>query len=143
MNKSTLLLILTFITISAQSQNWITDFEKAKSKSLETGNNIVMVFSGSDWCAPCIKLDNQIWETTEFKEYAKENFILLRVDFPKRKKNALPKLQEEHNKKLAETYNKQGMFPMVIVLDGKGNVKGKTGYKNISPKEYIKLLESF
>jgi hypothetical protein len=44
------------------------------------------VFSGSDWCAPCIKLDKSIWQSTEFKEYAASNLILERADFPKKNK---------------------------------------------------------
>jgi hypothetical protein len=53
------------------------------------------VFSGSDWCAPCIKLDKSIWQSTEFKEYAASNLILERADFPKKNKTIRSDLQNE------------------------------------------------
>jgi thioredoxin-related protein len=67
------------------SQDWKTNFELVKKKLL--AKQIVLVFSGSDWCAPCIKLDKSIWQSTEFKEYAASNLILERADFPKKKTN--------------------------------------------------------
>ena len=102
--------------------------------------NILLVFSGSDWCAPCIKLKKEILTSEEFIVFAKEHYIILNADFPKRKVNALPKEQQEHNKALAERYNKQGHFPLVVVLDAEGTVVCKTGYQKMSPSEYIAYL---
>jgi hypothetical protein len=67
---------------------------------------------------------------------------MLRADFPKKKANALSKDQQAHNDKLAETYNKDGLFPYVVILDKNGKIKGSTGYKNNTPAEYIALLHS-
>lgn len=137
-----LLFLLATIT-SVNAQDWITDFEKAKSIATEDSKTIVLVFQGSDWCGPCIKLDKEIWHTDEFKSYAKEHFVMLKADFPKRKKNALSEEQQAHNNNLAENYNKNGYFPYVVVLDSEGNILGSTGYKKSTPSAYIKLLESF
>ncbi len=136
-----LLFFGTHTIVNAQS--WLTDFEKAKSSAKVTSKKIVLVFQGSDWCAPCIKLDKEIWDTEVFKAYSKDHFVMLKADFPKRSKNALTKEQQEHNDKLAEAYNKNGYFPYVVVLDENGKVLGSTGYKKSSPSEYIKILESF
>lgn len=135
------LLFLTSFTVSAQ--NWLTDIEAAKTLANEQNQKILLVFSGSDWCAPCIKLDREIWRSKEFKEFSKSNFILLRADFPRRKNNALSLEQQEHNKKLAARYNKNGHFPLVVILDANGNVLGETGYRKMKPKQYIELLKSF
>jgi thioredoxin-related protein len=136
--------MLFFVTTTIVSaQNWLTNFEEAKSSVKDTSKKIVLVFQGSDWCAPCIKLDKEIWHTEVFKSYSEAHFVLLKADFPKRKKNALPKEQQEHNNKLAETYNKNGYFPYVVVLDENGEILGSTGYKKMTPSEYIKILESF
>jgi thioredoxin-related protein len=138
------LFVLSFlISITGFSQNWITDIKEAKSMASDDDKKIVLVFQGSDWCAPCIKLDKEIWHTDVFKTYAQEHFVMLKADFPKRKKNALTIEQQDHNNKLAETYNKNGYFPFVVVLDENGNVLGSTGYKKMKPSEYIKILESF
>jgi thioredoxin-related protein len=138
---TTILLLLSFLMVNAQE--WQTDFEKAKEIAAEKNQKIILVFSGSDWCAPCIKLDRQIWQSDEFKTYAKDNFVLLKADFPRKKNNKLSKEQQEKNNKLAEVYNTNGYFPFVIVLDKNGTVLGTTGYKKVTPKEYINILTSF
>ena len=113
-----------------------------KAKATNEHKNILLVFSGTDWCAPCIKLDKFIWQSEEFKAFSNDHFVLLKADFPKSKKNQLPAEQQEHNNMLAEKYNKNGYFPHVVILNNQGTVVGTTGYKNITPKEYINLLVS-
>ena len=141
--KNILLIILLFISTLTFAQDWQTDIDKAEEIAAKNNRPIILVFQGSDWCAPCIKLEKEIWNSEEFKIYAKDNFVLLKADFPRRKKNKLSKEQQEKNNQLAEKYNKQGHFPYVVVLDSAGNVKGKTGYKKVTPQEYITILTSF
>ena len=140
-------LILSFLLISSflfiNGQDWETDFESAKKKAIEEDRNIVLVFSGSDWCAPCIKLETEIWSTKEFRNYARENFVMLKADFPRKKKNKLTDEQQKQNNQLAEKYNTQGYFPLVVVMDKNDKVLGTTGYEKMETFEYIKLLSSF
>ena len=124
-------------------QEWHTDLEVAKALAQEQNKEILLVFQGSDWCAPCIKLDREIWTSREFKSYSKDHYVLVKADFPRRKKNQLESEQQEKNNLLAEKFNPKGYFPLVIVMDKEGHVLGKTGYKKISPEDYIKLLNSF
>ena len=143
MIKTLAFVILMIVTTSLSAQKWETNFEVAKARAEKEGVNIVLVFSGSDWCIPCMKLEKNIWESQEFIECSKTHFVLLRADFPKKKANVLPKEQQEQNDRMAESYNRQGLFPLVLVLDKKGKTLGTTSYKNVSPKEYIALLYSF
>lgn len=144
MRKETILLLIVLINLSTVSaQDWQTDFSKAKEIATTESKPIVLVFQGSDWCAPCIKLDREIWSTETFKNYAQKNFVMLQADFPRRKKNALPEHQTIANAKLAEIYNKNGIFPFVVVLNNKGKVLGETSYKKTSPPTYIEELNSF
>ncbi|PRZ23404.1 thioredoxin family protein [Flavobacterium granuli] len=140
-NKITFLLL--FITAMGYSQVWNTNFNLAKEDSLSKNIPILLVFSGSDWCAPCIKLDTNIWQSAEFKAYAAEKLILVRADFPKKKQNQLQDQIKKQNQDLAEIYNKEGIFPLVLLLDNTGKILGATSYKNVPPKEYISLLNSF
>ena len=142
MTKIFAFVMLMMITTSLFAQKWETNFEIAKTKAGKEGVNIVLVFSGSDWCIPCMKLEKNIWESQDFIEYSKTHFVLLRADFPKKKAGALPKEQQEQNDRMAEIYNKQGLFPLVLILDKNGKTLGSTGYKNVSAKEYIALLNS-
>lgn len=141
--KSALLLAIFLFTISSSSYEWETDLVKAKEKAEQLDRKIVLVFQGSDWCGPCIKLSREVWDTDEFAEYASSNYIMLQADFPKRKKNALTKEHQEKNNQLAEKYNPNGYFPFVVILDKEGNVLGETGYEKKKPLEFIALLESF
>lgn len=133
-----LLLLSTF----SYAQHWETNFEESKKSAAAENKNIILVFSGSDWCAPCIKLDKTIWSSEAFQTEAKTNWVLVKADFPKKKTAALSETLKSQNASLAEQYNKEGYFPLVVVLDKNGKVLGKTGYKNVNPEEYIKLLHT-
>ena len=124
-------------------QSWKANFEEAKAMAVQEDKNILLVFSGSDWCAPCIKLDKVVWQSEEFKKEAEKNWIIYKADFPKKRTNQLTPELTEANKKLAEKYNKNGSFPLVVLLDKSGKVIGMTGFKNVSAIEYIKLLHFF
>ncbi len=135
--------MLLFLVTIGYSQEWKSDFEAAKKEASAQNRNILLVFSGSDWCGPCIKLDRDIWQSAAFKEYAKNNLVMERADFPKKKQNQLPVELKKNNQDLAEKFNKDGLFPLVVLLDKNGKVLGRTGYKNVSPQEYITLIKSF
>ncbi|EIJ37799.1 thioredoxin family protein [Muricauda sp. 334s03] len=141
-NLSVALLFIATITL-VNAQEWQTNFAKAKEKAAKESKPIILVFQGSDWCAPCIKLDREIWSTEVFKTYAAKHYVMLRADFPRKKKNALSESQTKANATLAEKYNKQGYFPFVVVLDSNGNVLGENSYKKTTPENYIKELNTF
>jgi thioredoxin-related protein len=138
------LLFLLFIIISCTSlaQEWETSFEAAKAKATKNQSNIVLVFQGSDWCAPCMKLDKEIWSSSEFQNLAKNHFVMLLADFPRKRANKLSEEQTTQNAKLAEIYNNQGYFPLVVVLDKTGKELGKLGYEKLSPRAYFEKLTS-
>ena len=140
--------ILTLLFLIGQlsigySQNWELDFNNALKTAQDSNKTIVLVFSGSDWCAPCMKLEKEIWESDTFQNYAEDHFVMVRVDFPRKKANKPPKEQEAKNAILAEKYNPNGYFPSVVIIDKNKNVLGNTGYKKLTPEEYIKHLNSF
>ncbi len=137
------ILLFVFIYTNNNAQQWYTNFEDAKEIATKNNKNIVLVFQGSDWCAPCIKLDKEIWSTEEFQKLASDKFVMLQADFPRRKANKLPENLRQQNNLLAEKYNNHGYFPLVVVLDYKGEVLGKMGYEKISPIEYFKKLTAF
>ncbi|MFI1743773.1 thioredoxin family protein [Thalassobellus sediminis] len=136
-------LFLFLLSLSTFAQDWTTNFEAAKQQASTKNQNIVLVFQGSDWCAPCIKLDKEIWSSQEFQKLAKDHFVMLQADFPRRKANKLSEALTAQNSKLAEAYNNQGYFPLVVVLNDKGEVLGKTGYEKITPSAYFKKLTAF
>ena len=120
----------------------MTNFDEAKQQATKENKNILLVFSGSDWCAPCIKLDNVVWKSDAFKAEAEKFWVIYKADFPKKKANQLSVEQTEINNNLAEKYNRNGSFPLVILLDKTSKVIGMTGFKNISATDYIELIHS-
>ncbi|MFK5981884.1 MAG: thioredoxin family protein [Flavobacteriaceae bacterium] len=140
MKKIIFISLLLFSSLNLIAQNWLTDFSEAKQIATSENKTIILVFQGSDWCAPCIKLDREIWSSEEFKTYAEEHYVMLRADFPRRKKNSLSKEQQSKNNVLAEKYNKNGYFPLVVILDNKGNRKGELGYEKSTPSDFINKI---
>lgn len=143
MKLSLILGLFLLSTIQLSAQEWFTNFDVAQQEAKTKELPIVLVFQGSDWCAPCIKLDKEIWSTEEFKKYAKDHYVMLKADFPRKKANRLSKEDQDQNNKLAEKYNPTGYFPHVVMLNSEGKVLGRSGYEKKSPKEYIALINSF
>ena len=137
------LIIFTFSGI-LQAQQWQDSFDDALTKAADEDKPIVLVFSGSDWCAPCIRLKRHIFDAVEFRTYAVEHYVMYDADFPRKKKNQLPQEKLNVNKSLAEKYNPKGYFPLVVVMDKNQNVLGTTGFvARTSPEKYIKTLNKF
>ncbi len=115
--------IVAFLfSLFAFSQDWKASYTEALTCSGDENKPIILVFAGSDWCAPCIKLEKNIWQSETFQTYAAANYILYKADFPRRKANALSAKLAEQNAKLADRFNAKGYFPLVVVLDPQEHV---------------------
>ncbi len=141
MKKLTYLLILSiFLPIGLFAQNWEMNIDTALSKAMKEDKHVVLVFSGLDWCVPCVKMDRNMWQSEIFKKYANSNFVLLKADFPKNRRGSQETAQIEHNEQLKIKYNPKGLFPLIVLLDKNGEAIGHTLYKNIPAQEYIDML---
>ncbi|RUT78200.1 thioredoxin family protein [Ancylomarina longa] len=137
-----LFLILTISMIGFTNINAQNNLPDALKKAKLENKQVLINFSGSDWCRSCILLRKTILSTNEFKDFAANNLVILNADFPRLKKNKLPKEQVEINEKLAAKYNPKGQFPTVILMDSDGKVLGRTGYKKLNPSEYVRHIQS-
>lgn len=132
-----LLIILFFLTFS--TTEWTTDFSKAKTEATEKSKYILLNFSGSDWCGPCMKLKKEVLDSEEFLKFAEDKLVLVRADFPRNKKNKLSPEQTKQNEALAEKYNNEGKFPLTVLINADGKVvKTWDGY---SPSMSITTIE--
>lgn len=104
------------------STEWLTDFEAAKETAARENKYMLLNFSGSDWCAPCIKMKAEVFETQPFLSLAERQLVLIRADFPRSKKHQLSKDQIKCNEALAARYNPSGKFPLTLLLDAKGKI---------------------
>jgi thioredoxin-related protein len=132
-------LIIVYIAVLLTSGvTWLGDFNVAKIDAIKEHKRILINFSGSDWCGPCIRLRKEILETGTFDDYAKDHLVLVRADFPRQKKNQLSKDQIKLNESLADKYNAEGKFPYTLLVDENGKVlKTWDGFPNESPEQFV------
>lgn len=123
-------------------QSWLTDYLKATELAKKQDKYILIRFSGSDWCSNCIKLERKLFSDSTFLSFANENIVLLTADFPRRRKNRLPKDLTKQNEKLADKYNTEGAFPKTVVIDHEGNLKGVMQYPLTSVDDYIANIKT-
>jgi thioredoxin-related protein len=121
-------------------EGWLTNIEKAKEQAKGEKRMILVEFTGSDWCPPCKALKKNVFNTDKFKAYAKENLVLVELDFP-RNKSKLTKEQIAYNKAQAKKFGIRG-YPTVFLLDASGKeIMKKVGFGRTSVEGYIKMLE--
>ena len=138
--KMLALLSLALVTSTAAfaAAGWDDDYEKALAQAKAEKKMVVLDFTGSDWCGWCIKLDKEVFSKKEFKDYAKDNLVLVEVDFPQTKR--LPKKTVEQNEKLQKEHGIRG-YPTIIVLDSEGKKVGQLGYMEGGPQPFIAKLD--
>lgn len=136
------LLLMAALFLFTSSVEWSGNFSDAKQQAAASHKMILVNFSGSDWCGPCIRLRKEILESETFENYAKQNLVLVRADFPRNKKNELPANQVKRNNLLAEQYNPDGIFPYTLLLDENGKVvKSWDGYPNETPDAFVQQIK--
>jgi thioredoxin-related protein len=130
-------LVLATSTAAFAAAGWDDDYEKALAKAKAEKKMVLLDFTGSDWCGWCMKLDKEVFSKKEFKDYAKENLVLVEVDFPQGKR--LTKKVKEQNDKLQAQFSVRG-YPTIIVLNPEGEKVGQLGYMQGGPEPFIAKL---
>jgi thiamine biosynthesis lipoprotein len=113
--------------------------DKAFELAQASGKKVMLVFSGSDWCIPCIRFNKQILSDSSFLSFAGENLVLLEADFPQRKKIAAP-LRSQYDS-LAAAFNPQGAFPQVVLLSPGKKLLAHVPYREETPAGFISTLK--
>jgi protein disulfide-isomerase len=137
----TLMMSLTAVSFTMGAESlWMHDFEAAKAKAAKEGKPIFINFTGTDWCGWCIKLEKEVFSKKAFQDYAKENLVLVEVDFPKKKEQSAE--LKEQNKKLDNEYGVEG-YPTLYLLDATGKkLTEDIGYREGGPEAYVEHLKS-
>ena len=135
---ATLAWTLTVSTFAA-GDLWVSDFEKAKQTAAAEGKDLLIDFTGSDWCGWCIKLRKEVFDLDAFKTAAPKNFVLVEIDFPQNK-TKLTKETQEQNAKLQTQFGIQG-FPSIVLADAQGRPYAQTGYQAGGPEKYLPHLD--
>lgn len=121
---------------------WQTDYLQSVAQAKREHKIIMLYFSGSDWCKPCIIWKKEVFDTDTFQQFANEKLVPVKLDFPRLKKNRLPDVQVEQNESIAKLYNNEGVFPMVVFIDASGTVLEKSAYRAGGPDEFVDYMET-
>lgn len=123
---------------------WLTSSDQAFEQAQNLDRPVLIVFSGSDWCAACIRFKRDVLSKPAFTNFATQELILLNVDFPRRKKNRLPKPLVQKNEALAAQYNQEGLFPRAVLVDAQGKVllDFKEGF-SFGSEQFVSYLKKY
>lgn len=131
-------LVLSVSSVSA-ADGWVEDFAKAKETAAKESRDLLIDFTGSDWCGYCIQLHDEVFSKDAFKLEAPKHFVLVEIDFPQEKKQS--EAIKAQNAKLQKEYNIEG-YPTIILADAKGRPYAVAGYEEGGPAKYVENLNS-
>lgn len=143
----TLLLVIGSYAVEAQELVWNNNLNKAMEISKKTKKPLMLFFTGSDWCGWCIRLQTEVFKKPEFAVWAKENVVLVELDFPRR--TALSAELTAQNNELQQFFAVQGYptvwFVNATKVDGKTNFDklGSTGYLAGGPNNWMTVANEF
>jgi thioredoxin-related protein len=122
-----LALVLTVApSLRAAELTWQTDFAKASQQAAQEHKYILLDFTGSDWCPWCIKMDKEVFNQSQFSDFALKSLVLVKLDFPR--KTAQSPAEKSQNEDLAKKFQIEG-FPTYVLLDPSGKeVRRQVGY---------------
>ena len=149
MKKIIIALVLFVGSFAAEAQElvWETNVVKAMEVSKKTKKPMLLFFTGSDWCGWCIRLQKEVLKTPEFAAWAKENVVLVELDYPRRAPQT-PEIKKQ-NDELQQVFAIQGFptihFANVTTVDGKVNFQGlgSTGYVAGGPSAWLAVANGF
>ncbi|MFT5753700.1 MAG: thioredoxin-related protein [Flavobacterium sp.] len=150
MKKILFILFISFSAITVKAQEdmtWHTDMAKASELSMKEKKPLMLFFTGSDWCGWCIRLQKEVFKKEEFIKWAKQNVILVELDFPK--KTAQEEAIKQQNYQMQQIFQVKG-YPTVWLVnpektaEGKINLSalGSTGYVAGGPEKWLEGVNS-
>lgn len=121
-----------------QEAEWHVWSREALDQAQEADKPILALFTGSDWCAPCIQQESRVFDTEEFQQWAPENVVLLKLDYPRQKEQS--EEMEEHHQNLLEHFQVRG-FPTMVVLTPGGQETERFNYTGSDAEGWIERVE--
>lgn len=123
----------------AAEVKWYADFDEAQKVAVAEGKDLLVDFTGSDWCGWCIKLEEEVFGHAEWQEGVAANYVLVALDFPRSAEAKAKVPNPERNEELQQTYGVTG-FPTIMLMTGEGELYGRTGYQAGGPAAYLEHM---
>lgn len=118
---------------------WTDDFDAAKKQAAIEGKDLLVAFSGSDWCGWCVRLEKEVFSQKSFGDKIRHRAIPVYIDLPQ-DKNRITPAARKRNPELVEQYGIE-YFPTVILIDSDGDFIARTGYVEGGPEKYVEHLK--
>ncbi|MCL5029408.1 MAG: thioredoxin family protein [Bacteroidetes bacterium] len=135
-----LLYFLVFNKSKEDSLKWYDNLEQAEAVAQKEGKPILINFTGSDWCVWCKRLRSEVFSQDDFVNYAKDNLVLVKIDFPEKIQQS--EAVKFYNNQLAQRFGVQG-FPTIVLLSSSGSLLGVTGYQEGGAEAYVEHIKSY
>lgn len=118
---------------------WTVNMDFAKKIAKEKDLNLLILFTGSDWCHWCKKLNEEVFSQDEFQQEVVKQFVPVKLDFP-----SAVKFPEEIRKSYEAEMKKYGVrgYPTVVLTDCEGNAFAVCGYQPGGAEGYLTLLNN-
>ena len=140
---SAALLVCAFpVWVRAEApKGWTDNYAQAVETARAEKKDLLLDFTGSDWCGFCKLLDKEVFSTPQFAAWAKKNVILVQVDFPHQ--TPLTDEVKKQNSGLAAKYPVNG-YPTIVIIKPNGKeIAKEVGYNPGSGSAaFIKGLEA-
>ncbi len=121
-----LILAASTVLAFAGTDGWQVDYNKALTQARAQNKQVLLDFTGSDWCGWCIRLKKEAFDQPAFTNFAKGKLILVEVDFPRAKPQS--DVVKKQNASLQKDYHVEG-FPTLVLLDSNGKqLRKHVGY---------------
>lgn len=134
-------LLATSSTALADDVTWYADYDQAVAAAKETGKNLFIDFTGSDWCGWCVRLEEEVFSKEEFLSSVQKDYILVALDFPRSPDVQAKVPNPERNSALQAKYGVRG-FPTILLMTPEGHAYGQMGYEKGGPENYLEILAS-
>jgi thioredoxin-related protein len=120
-------------------EGFLADWDVAAKAAKESGKDLLVDFTGSDWCGWCIKLDEEVFAHDAWKTAIAADYVLCALDFPNGDEAKAKVPNPARNEELREKYGVNG-FPSILLMTADGELYARTGYQAGGPENYLKHL---
>jgi thiol-disulfide isomerase/thioredoxin len=134
----TVLACFASMSEGSASDVWGTNYEAALAEAVRTGRPVLALFTGSDWCPHCKTLENNVFATARFTDWAEANVVLLMIDLPE---EGISAAERSERSRVCLRYGVR-TFPSVLLLDEAGQkIAANSGYRGQSAAAWIAAMD--
>lgn len=131
-------LMIVAAPLHADDDRWTSDLAAAKAEAGQSQRDLLLDFTGSDWCVPCRRLKAEVFDQVVFRNEAPKSFVLVKLDYPRT--TELPPAVAKQNEAMKKRYNIRS-FPTIMLTDEQARPYAiMSPYDDETPGEYLKKL---